>query len=1806
MQSKAKISGEQLARLIAKKKSESKAPVTSPQLSAQSSGFPLSSAQARVLLVGEDEEKKRAAYSGFALLLHGPLQLSALRAAWQDVLNLHEVLRSTYAFDAALGQIGQTVLPSAEAAFEVENLPVGASDAELEANLARIHENLNFDLSRAQVAKAYLLQADAQRSMLFMAIHHIAFDGWSRQVLIDDLGRFYQAHCAGQVLVPPTRKTYRAWASEERASGYAASAQQYWQQQLQGLQENDVFHLLRRAQPQTEKSAVQRLVFQIDAALTQRVKNLAEQYGATQYALLLTVYKLLLARFTLETDICVGSPVANRAQAELENIVGCFVNSVAIRSSMNLQHSFVQLLKHEQGQVLDALEHQSMPFDAVVRSLIQGQRSTISPLFQAFFVLQNPTVCDGRFGPSLQAQLRPMADDTALFDMTLNIEVLGQGMQAELMVAAEIGQAERWAEHFLHLLACVTEAPQAPLTSLALLPANEREQLVHLADSRSNADAVLPETLVALGGAVQSLADCSCYLLDAQGNQVPLGAPGLLFVGGATLSNVDVNEPSHIGLRSVTDRFSAKPQAALYNTGELAYLAADGKLRSLGRANSQRQAAALHSATLPEVAAVDVPSDTPNSPTEQVLVDLFARMLKVEGVNRHSRFFDLGGHSLLALEIIGKMAATYGIRLSARNFFANCPIATIALEIDQLRGLAASPARDLAHHTAPQAAVTLSSAPLSAEQSALWWLMQMSADAGHAYNIPFTLHFETSETAAEITQAVSMVLAQHAVLRIRIRPDSTSESGNAEQYLVDDGQLHIPQFDFTHLPAAAAVEAQAQLQQRMAQHSFALQSEAPIRFALVLHADAHWALVVVVHHLVFDGGSKPVFINAIASALGSIRAGKAASAAASDDGYFHYAQAQRALLQAPTLSSTLKYWQTRLQALPPPLSLNTVKTRPALQSWQGRTVSLQWGLAESERLKNLAKQYGTSDFVVILALVKAFLARVSRSQDIVVGTPASTRVEAAYANTIGYFVNMLASRSQIDEQQSFADLLGQETASFYADLQQALPFDVVLNALKLPRDASRTPIFQICVSHHPASQTSSALRLEDLALQQSKFDLSIDIASSAQAASPTHVSFNYNTDVFQEDEVLALLHALHAFGKDVSAAPNAPLASAGLLSDAQQAIWTAMNQTHAPIKWPSVPLALAAVAQQNPQGLALIDDEVALSFSDLIAWIGALGQRLLQAGLQPGEHVVVLCDRNAELIAASLAVLCVGGVYVPADPANPPARINEIAQHCAARFFMCREEDAPRCPPTVETLVVQRTFAAPEAFWQLPALQAPALPATDTAYVMYTSGSTGKPKGVAISHAGILRLASDAKELVFERDARMAQATSCAFDVSVWEIDCALLNGVALVMIPKPVLLSAEVLRERLHQQAVTHMFVTPTLAKNLQDECPTVFRALRELWLGGEAVSLELAENLLQAYPQLRLVNGYGPTECTVFAATKLITPQTIASGVIPIGAPYSNTTAYVLDEQRRLLPPYMEGEIYLGGPGLAQAYVQQAEMTAEKFVANPFARSTELDEQRLYRTGDRGRLTKHGEIEYLGRIDKQVKIRGYRIEPGEVEIALSRLPGVRQAHVAARPNPAGENQLCAWLIVSQADLSSAKVNAFLREQLPAFLIPQHILFVEHFPTTSSGKLASNALPLPTFEHPAKPIFLSDMVGKLHEAEAATVAGQIRQIWQRLLGHDEFGLHSGFFEVGGNSLLAMRLKTALSDCFKLDITVVDCFKFPDIDSMSKHVEAKSAGVPDTGSASNEDDELALPSSRRRAEAGRATRRETQRVREEF
>jgi amino acid adenylation domain-containing protein len=2288
MQTKQKISSEQLARLLAKKKGNE--PVAS-LAAVKLHGFPLSSAQARVLVAGEDAQKARAAYSGFALMLHGPLQLSALRAAWLDVVNVHEVLRTAVDFDPATGQLGQRVAEQADAPFFAETLPALASDADALAALERFHAHLNFDLPSGQVAKAHLVLRDAGSAMLAIAVHHIAFDGWSRQVLIDDLGRFYQARCEGLPLPPEHRKAYRAWASEEPAASAEAFApsRQYWQSRLQGLQDHDLFTLVRRPRQASAQAALQRLVFAIEAGLARQVRLLAEQYGATQYAVLLTVYKLLLARWTLQTDICVGSPVANRTQPALENVVGCFVNAVAMRSTVLLDQSFAALLRQEQAVVLDALEHQSLPFDAVVRLLIQGQRPVTTPLFQAFFVLQAPTACAGRFGPSLTVQLRPMADDTAQFDLSLNIEALGDGFQAELLVAGEIGGADRFASHFLHLLACVTAAPEARLDTLALLPQAELRQITALAHGQLSPDsqlagndgsgggsldlitsfkrivalypatlaldhigglrltyvelavradaaahalaaqgvrrgdrvallvkkgaqqvimllailecgasflcidpalpdermalllddagigfvlteapdrsaltpfstrgrvidinalpalttlaqaaggfavqcgqydvayliytsgttgrpkgisvshrataslaleraapffspgrrvlgyaaqsfdmtifeiwgallqgatlvfsdhatesiAALAQTLVqekietlgltpavfhrliaefpealsglkclhaggepvqfdavakflalpgaqaasqaacyvseygpaenavissnavirrddlaAFGGEIpigRPLAERSCYLLDAQYNLVPVGAPGILFVGGAGLANGYVGNPMQTAERFVPHPFSGTAGERLYNTGDLAYIGPSGDLYFLGRADTQVKingvrieleeveaamiatglvqgcAAAVKlnerqekllvaycvfpagvnvgermpairarlAETLPQffipALMAPVPSlplsaagkvdrnmlpgiaaamallaqaqptqaaDAPASPTEQVLIELFRSFLKVDNIGRSSRFFELGGHSLLVLEMIGKIAAVCGVRLGARSFFANCPIADIAAEIDQLRAMAACGAPP----AVPQAAIAralpvapLRSAPLSAEQNTLWWLMQMSPQAVYAYNIPFAIHMhgmhdgDGVDAPQAISRAVRLVLARHALLRLRVRSDVADAVGVAEQYLADDVPLLLPVFDFNHLSAPEQAERRTQLQQEMACHRFVLEHEAPIRFALERHADGHWALLVVVHHLVFDGWSKHIFLTAFKAALDRSHAMDASDTAALggaayDDGYFRYVQEQRAMLQGPGLAAGLAYWRQRLHDLPPPLVLNGAKTRPALQTWHGDTVSMAWTPAESDRVKALAKRHGASDFVVLLALVKGFLARVCRSGDIVVGAPASTRLQAAYADTIGYFVNMIASRSQIDARLSFDQVLQQESAHFYADLQQALPFDLVLNALKLPRDVSRTPIFQICVSHHhrdsvgrnPAvddSANGSRVEIEELALAQAKFDLSIDLSTGDASGSVVQVSFNYNTDVLQQDEVLALQQAFHAFCNDVTASPAAPLAAAGLLSAGQQAILTAMNDTSAPLAWSSVPAALAAVARQNPQRLALIDDTCRLTFGALLDWIGATAAALLQAGLRPGGQVVVLCDRNIELVGATLAVLCAGGVYAPADPDNPPARIAEIAQHCGAQLILCKPEHLVRCPASVRALAiapppasgqqaesVEQSVQADEveqsAFWQLPGLQAGALAATDTAYVMYTSGSTGKPKGVAVSHAGILRLATGAAQLVLAGDDRMAQATSCAFDVSVWEIYGALLNGIALVMIPKPVLLSAALLRDHLHHQQVTHMFVTPTLAKNLQDACGDVFGALSELWVGGEAVGHELAQVLLHAYPRLRLVNGYGPTECTVFAATKLITGATLASGVIPIGTPYSNTTAYVLDAEMRLLPPYMEGEIHLGGPGVAKGYIGQPVLSAEKFIPNPFASTSGPDGQRLYRTGDRGRVTRHGEIEYLGRIDKQVKIRGYRIEPGEVEAALCRYPGVKQAHVEARPDPAGETVLCAWArpdpagetvlcawVVASAShdsLNAATLNGFLREQLPAFLIPRHIVFVAQFPTTSSGKLAANDLPLPAFAAEVSALTLPGMalefdVGNLNQH---AVAARLREIWVHLLGHDDFGLHSGFFEVGGNSLLAMRLRGAMVDCFKLDLTVVDCFRFPDIDAMSGHLATRLAGAghlaPDQSGIADPD---ALESSgaRRRSGAALAARRGNNRDHDEF
>ncbi|MCK9738895.1 non-ribosomal peptide synthetase [Pseudomonas syringae] len=863
--------------------------------------------------------------------------------------------------------------------------------------------------------------------------------------------------------------------------------------------------------------------------------------------------------------------------------------------------------------------------------------------------------------------------------------------------------------------------------------------------------------------------------------------------------------------------------------------------------------------------------------------------------------------------------------------------------------------------------------------------------------------------------------------------------------------------------------------------------------------------------------------------------------------YVDYAAWQRQWLQGETLQTQVDFWRQHLSGAPALLELPTDHRRPPLRSYAGGRVSLALSPALTAGLRQLGQRHGATLFMTLLAGWSSLLSRFSGQDDVVIGTPVANRPRSELESLIGFFVNTLALRIRPQGGLSVAALLEQVKAVMLAaHAHQDLPFEQVVEALQPPRSLGHSPIFQVmlALNNTPGGGEFSLPELSLEPLQAShttaQFDLSLALV---EADGGLVGSLEYASDLFERATIERMAGHLQVLLEGMVADDQQAVAELPLLScEQRRQVLESFNDTAA--AYPADKLLhqlFEEQAAQQPDALAVVDETASLTYGELNARANRLAHYLIGLGIQPDDRVAICAQRSLEMVVGLLGILKAGGAYVPLDPGYPSERLRYMLEDSAPVAVLVQGETR-----TLLGELAVPTLDLQDGEWEVEAEHNPAVPAITPqhlAYVIYTSGSTGKPKGVANQHDGVVnRLWWAKSEYRIGADDRVLQKTPFGFDVSVWEIFLPLLAGAQLVMARPGGHQDPHYLMEVIERRSISMLHFVPSMLQAFVNQTPAGrCSTLKRVLCSGEALPHALLLQGQAHFPKSELHNLYGPTEAAIdVTAWHYVAEQDI--GIVPIGRPIANTQIYLLDAHGQPVPIGVSGEIHIGGIGVARGYLNRPELTAERFLEDPF--STE-PAARMYRSGDLGRWLADGNIEYLGRNDDQVKLRGYRIELGEIESQLAGCPGVREAVVLAREHRPGDKRLVAYLTAQEgAVLSATQLREQLSQGLAEYMIPSAFVTLARFPLTPNGKLDRRALPAPEDDAYAS---------RGYEAPVGEIEHALAEIWQALLGLERVGRHDHFFELGGHSLMAVQLVSCLRQRFEVEVALGDLFMHPTI-----------------------------------------------------
>ncbi len=1052
--------------------------------------------------------------------------------------------------------------------------------------------------------------------------------------------------------------------------------------------------------------------------------------------------------------------------------------------------------------------------------------------------------------------------------------------------------------------------------------------------------------------------------------------------------------------------------------------------------------------------------------------------------------------------------------------------------------------------------------PLSFAQQRLLFLGQIEG-ASEAYHMPLCLRLKGTLDRSALRRALDRILARHEVLRTTF----VVTDGEPVQRIgaVEDSHLLLVEHDLRlHQNAQEELDRLVKLEIGA---PFDFEGGPMIRGRLIQLAEDEHVLLVTTHHIAFDGWSTPLLAKELKELYAAFLRGQDDPLPELPVQYADYSVWQRKQVDGNLLEDQATYWKTALAGSPTLLEVPTDHPRPAVQDYSGEFEELVLDEELTIALKEFNRRHRVTMFMTLMAAWAALLSRLSGQQDVLVGTPVANRGQKEIEDLIGFFINTLVVRLNLSGSPTVTQLIEQTKTQAMGALQhQDLPFEKVVELVHPLRSPSHSPLIQVMFAwQNTPLETLEfpgiAVRVLPTRRTKAKFDLLLDLQETGNTITG---GIEYATSLFDQATIQRYAGYLGMLLKAMVAGDNEAVDCLPILPEAERRqVLVEWNKT---ADFPSdkcIHQWFEEQAAKTPDATALVFEDAKLSYGELNRRANRLAHYLRQLGVKPDARVAILSQRGFEMIIAVLAVLKAGGAYVPLDSAYPPERLHFILEDSAPVALLIQDDlrsllsGSDHRVPMVDLSNPSSWRSCPETN---PDRQSSGLNSRHLAYVIYTSGSTGNPKGCLLDHANVTRLftATDNWFNFSERDV-WTLFHSYAFDFSVWEIWGALLYGGRLVIVPKNVARSASDFYDLLCGEKVTVLNQTPSAFRQLiaAQSTSSESHCLRYIVFGGEALEVATLKPWYEQNrgKQTQLINMYGITETTVHVTYRPLTQtDTQHRGASPIGAAIPDLTIYILDPYGKPVPIGVTGELYVGGAGVARGYLNRPELTAARFLPDPFSSRPDA---RMYRSGDLGRRLSDGSIEYLGRNDFQVKIRGFRVELGEIETRLAEYPGVNEAAVIAREDTPGDKRLVAYYTTpsvdseDQSSFGAEQFRSHLLQTLPEYMVPAAYVRLAALPLTPNGKLDRKALPAPD---------AGAFSTRGYEPPQGETEEKLAEVWSEVLKLDRVGRHDNFFDLGGHSLLAVQVISRLRRAFDVEVPLHDLFERPVLSLLAEQV----------------------------------------------
>jgi amino acid adenylation domain-containing protein len=1041
--------------------------------------------------------------------------------------------------------------------------------------------------------------------------------------------------------------------------------------------------------------------------------------------------------------------------------------------------------------------------------------------------------------------------------------------------------------------------------------------------------------------------------------------------------------------------------------------------------------------------------------------------------------------------------------------------------------------------------------PLSFSQQRLWLVLQLDPD-NVSYNAPEALLLRGQLHVTALARSFSEIVRRHEALRTTFQ----AVSGEPRQVIGQPEPIPLDVIDLRQLPEPERDAKAKQLIDEEASLPFDLIRGPLLRVKLLKLKDDEHILLLNIHHIIYDGWSAGVLLHELTTLYDAFSRGQSSPLPELALQYADFAIWQRNWLSGETLEKQLSYWRNKLSGALPVLELPTDRLRPAVQSHRGGGEFLELSETLSAALQSLSNDKGVSLFMTLLAGFKVLLHRYTGQTDICVGMPIANRNRAETENLIGFFVNNLVLRSSLKGNPTFHSFLKQvreETLNAYA--HQDMPFEKLVEELQPERSLSYMPLFQISFLVQNAAEGDVIFRDLELTgltveVTTSKYDLSLSIS---EVEKNLYALADYNSDLFDAATIKRLFRHYAILLEGIVANPEQHIAELPLLTAEEQQLFAEVNDTHT--EYPErmcIHELFEEQALRRPEAIAVVCDGRELTYRELNEQANKVARYLRRRGFGPETIVGILMERSWEMVVGVLGVLKAGGAYLPLDFSYPEQRLALMLAETQVSLILTqegRQKSLPEFEGEVLCLDSDHALFSDEDANNLSTINHP----ESLAFVFYTSGSTGKPKGVmATQRSAVNYLAHIVRDYQVSTTDIVLQTASLSFDAAVRDIIGPIIAGAKLVLVPDRDVKDPFALLCKIKEHGVTCILsIVPAMLRSLTDaaaDMGTSGETLRLILTSGESLSLSECARVRVALGEgVSIFNQYGATECTM-SSTRYRVPEALSTGMALVGKPIANSEVYILDAHLRQCPIGVPGEIHIGGVGLARGYLMSPDLTALKYIPNPFSKEAGA---RLYRTGDLGRFLPDGDIELQGRVDRQVKVRGIRIEPGEIETVLNDHENVREAAVIVREDTPGNQRLVAYVVLRQPDNN---LRAFAKARVPDHMVPASFVVLDKLPVTTNGKVDYAALPIPD-----EASFDS---GKEFVAPRTSLEETLGQIWTEILGISRVGIYDNFFELGGHSLLATQVVSRIRKTLKVDLPLRVIFDSPTIADLATNVES--------------------------------------------